>query len=958
MKRRLTTLAAIVACGLTANANAQLIISEYVEGSSYNKAIELYNTSANAIDLSNYQLKYYFNGNTTSGKTIQLSGTIAGEQTYVIVHGSADTALTGLAQLVNSGSWFNGDDAIVLEQSGNVIDSIGQIGVDPGTYWGTTDLKTADMSLRRKSTAVADTNPNDAYDPLLEWNGAANDDFSNIGQHSTGGTTNPGVIGNCGEPATLIHDIQGSGTATTMANTQVIVEAIVVGDFQDSDQLNGFFIQEETDQFDNNAATSEGLFVYEGAFEEPVATGDVVRVAGTVQEFGGKTQLSSITELKKCGTAIAQATSISLPVTSATALEAYEGMLVSFNQELIVTENYNLARYGELVLSSTERLFQPTQLFRPGTDANNLAAQNALNKIVMDDGRTGQNPAQVVYPTGGLSATNTVRSGDKVTALVGVVDEAFSAYRVQPIAAPSFTHVNQRTAAPVLSGTGNLRIASFNVLNYFNGDGQGGGFPTARGADTLSEFNRQRAKIINAILAMNADIIGIMEMENDGFGPDSAIQDLINGLNANAAAGTTYAFVNPGLNQIGTDAIAVGLIYRTETVEESGNAVTTSDYPFDQKNRQPLVQSFRHKATNEEMTISVNHFKSKGSCPTDGSLDEDQGDWQGCWNARRTAASTKMAEWLATNPTGVNDSDIIIMGDLNGYAMEDPVYQLEQLGYVNIARQLHGAKAYSFVFTGLSGSLDHAMLSGTLADKVVDVTDWHINADEPRALDYNEEFQTPEQVQNFYASDVYRASDHDPIIIELNGGDAPQNQAPTASFSFDCNDLACSFNGSNSSDSDGTITSYAWNFADNSNSVGVNATHTFAAAGTYSVALTVTDNGGATHTSTQQVTVTAATGNTEIFTNISGARRSWTDYQISIPEGTTQLTITLTGGAGDADLYLKFGDFPSRSDYNCRSQANNNEEVCTITNPQAGFWYASLYGFKSFSGVTMTVHTE
>ncbi len=873
MKRQHTILAAIIGVSFSAASHAELMISEYVEGSSYNKAVELYNSGTGSIDLSSYELNFYFNGNTAPGKTIPLSGSLVAGEIYVVAHSSADPELANLAQLLNGGSWFNGDDAITLEQSGSVIDSVGQVGTDPGSYWGTNTLKTQDMSLRRNGVFF-NTNVLDTFDPATSWTGSVMDDFSDLGVFS-GGNTQPGGVefGACNDDATFIHNIQGVGTESSMQNSPVVVEAIVVGDFQGSEQLNGFFVQEESSDHDMDNKTSEGLFVYEGNYEVPLSVGDKVRIAGTVQEFGGKTQLTNITDLLVCGSGFnIQPTILNLPLTNVDELESYEGMLVSFNQQLIVTENYNLSRYGELVLSGNERLYQPTQLFRPGTQAQQLGGENSLNRIILDDGQTGQNPTQVVYPTGGLSADNTVRSGDKVSSLVGILDEAFAAYRIQPTQAPTFIHINQRTSQPQISSLGNLRLASFNVLNYFNGDGQGGGFPTSRGADTLEEFYRQRDKIINAILAMNTDIIGIMEMENDGFGADSAIQDLVNGLNANSGAGVTYSFVNPGSNQVGTDEIAVGLIYRTETVEETGQAVTTSAYPFDAKNRQPLVQTFRHIASGEELTVSVNHFKSKGSCPTDGSLDEDQGDWQGCWNARRTAAAESMTQWLATNPTGVSDNDIVIMGDLNAYAMEDPVYALEQAGYVNIARQLKGNKAYTYVFTGLAGSLDHVMVSSSLANKVIDATDWHINADEPRALDYNVEFKTPEQINNFYSAASYRASDHDPIVVEIEAG-AQHNQP----------------------------------------------------------------------------------GETVVYESLSAARRSWTDFPVSIPANTDTLQVTLTGGSGDADLYVMFNILPDRSNFDCRSYNNNNEEACTITNPQAGDWYVSLYGFKDYLNATLTI---
>src|SRR5690606_2787033 len=113
---------------------------------------------------------------------------------------------------------------------------------------------------------------------------------------------------------------------------------------------------------------------------------------------------------------------------------------------------------------------------------------------------TVQNPAVVPYPTGGLSAANTVRSGDQVQNLTGVVYYSFDEYRIMPTGSVSFVQANPRTAEPELAVGGNVKVASFNVLNYFNGDGQGGGFPTARGAHSALEFDRQRSKIIAALL--------------------------------------------------------------------------------------------------------------------------------------------------------------------------------------------------------------------------------------------------------------------------------------------------------------------------------------------------------------------------------------------------------------------------------------------------------------------------
>ena len=259
-------------------------------------------------------------------------------------------------------------------------------------------------------------------------------------------------------------------------------------------------------------------------------------------------------------------------------------------------------------------------------------------------------------------------------------------------------------------------------------------FRSPRGADSLQEFIRQRDKIINAILTLDAQIIGLMELENDGYGPTSAIANLVNGLNA--AGSGDYAFVNPGLPNLGGDEISVGLIYRTQVVQALGAAATLSAFPFNTLNRQPLVQTFKVISTGEVFTVVVNHFKSKLCSGATGG-NADQGDGQGCWNVIRTQAAQTLANWLATDPTRSGDPDVLIIGDLNAYAKEDPIRTLEAAGYSNLIDIYLGTPAYSYIYYGQAGSLDHAFANISLTSKVAGATVWHINADEPRVLDYN-----------------------------------------------------------------------------------------------------------------------------------------------------------------------------------------------------------------------------
>ena len=184
----------------------------------------------------------------------------------------------------------------------------------------------------------------------------------------------------------------------------------------------------------------------------------------------------------------------------------------------------------------------------------------------------------------------------------------------------------------------------------------------------------------------------------------------------------------------------------------------------------------------------------------------------------------------------------------------------------------------------------------------------------------------------------------------------PVNVAPTASFTSSCSDLACSFNASGSSDSDGSIASYSWSFGGS----GVNASNTFASAGTYSVTLTVTDNDGATDTSTSSVTVTEPPVSSNELTNgvaktgLSAARNDTLNYTMAVPAGATNLNFAISGGSGDADLYVRFGSAPTTSNYDCRPYVGGNTESCPISTAQAGTYYVMVRAYSAFSGVSLT----
>jgi predicted extracellular nuclease len=600
----------------------------------------------------------------------------------------------------------------------------------------------------------------------------------------------------CAQTITPIYNIQGSGTLPAITGA-VITRGVVVGDYEGpSPAQRGFFIQDPDG--DGNSATSDGIFVFNGN-NNSVSLGDVVYVTGTAGDFQDQTQISSVTNITVCGTGTVTPTDVTLPFASPTFAEQYEGMLVRLPQTLYVTEHFQLGRFGQVVLSSGARLSQPTNVVLPGAPAIALQAQNNLNRIILDDDLQNQNPDPIVFGRGGLplSASNTLRGGDTATGIVGVMTYTWAgnaasgnAYRVRPVNSMggfvNFDPANPRPAsAPVVGGT--LKVVGMNLLNFFNtfdgasssppyacNQGVGGPLTDCRGADDLGEFNRQWPKTVAAILAMNPDVVGVNEIENDGYGPTSALQFLVDQLNAATAPGT-YAFIdvdaNTGqLNAMGTDAIRVALIYKPASVTPVGQTAALNTAAFVNggdgapRSRPSLLQAFQQNSNHAVFIVDVNHLKSKGSaCDA-----PDAGDGQGNCNQVRVNAATELVNWFATDPTGTGDPDILMLGDYNSYAMEDPITVIKNAGFTNLISTFVGPDAYSYVFDGQWGYLDHALGSASIVGQVTGVGDYHINSDEPSVLDYNDDFKSAGQIASLYAPDQFRISDHDPVIVGLD----------------------------------------------------------------------------------------------------------------------------------------------------------------------------------------------
>ncbi|HYH47150.1 MAG TPA: ExeM/NucH family extracellular endonuclease, partial [Thermoanaerobaculia bacterium] len=427
---------------------------------------------------------------------------------------------------------------------------------------------------------------------------------------------------------TPIYAIQGSGAAAAITGT-LSTKGVVVGDFEGTAAASGFYIQDLTG--DGDAATSDGLFVFSGA-ANLVGVGQVVRVTGFARERfnqttinGSNSNTAAVTaaNVVQCGTGSVAPADVTLPFAGADFPERYEGMLVRFPQALVIAEYFNYDRFGEIVLAQPlagePRPFSGTAIDEPGAAANARTAANALRRITLDDVQSAQNPPVLRHPNGlPFSLANRFRGGDTVANATGVLAFDFNLYRIFPTAPADYTAANPRPAAPEPVG-GTIRVAAMNTLNFFVTADYPTGDPLdnkcgpannmeCRGwdSDQATELTRQRDKLLTALAGLDADIIGLNELENStGVEPLASITAGLPG----------YAYIETGA--VGTDAIKVGLIYRPAVVTPVGafELLTTAVDPrfIDTKSRPALAQTFEVNATGARFTVAVNHLKSKGS---------------------------------------------------------------------------------------------------------------------------------------------------------------------------------------------------------------------------------------------------------------------------------------------------------------------------------------------------------
>ncbi|ODA32355.1 ExeM/NucH family extracellular endonuclease, partial [Veronia pacifica] len=839
-------LALAVSASLNATAHAELFISEYVEGSANNKAIEITNRSDQAVNLDDWAIKLANNGNTNYSKSVSLSDVLESGKSLepgkslVVAYTKANEPLKGLANSLSSQLNFNGNDVVALTHNEKVVDSLGKLGSNE--YFG------RDKTLRRKLGTTGREDITSDFDPSVDWESSTKDTFSGLGCDGLAACSDPEPkpVFSCGdENRTPIYEVQGDGASSPLVPAgkyesvedyyvEGVVTAVTTGLYK------GFWLQDP--QGDNNDATSDGIFVLSKSVEGLTA-GSLVCAAGKVKEFYGFTQLDAKdTQWEFLGDAtLPSLTPIRvLENESLTdALERYEGMLVKLDtdSDLVVTRNFGFdydSKRNNMVLSYQKPLVKPTQLHPAGSlGTDMLAKSNAENRLYVESDQKAPNGKIPYFPE--LDAEQGyIRIFDRVENLEGVLGFSFREFRLVPtnsVSPADFVHQKDRTDAPTVVDGSNLKVASFNVLNYFTSHSDIGGDLNPmckdqadadasrgcnRGAKRADEFAMQRDKIVNAMLAIDADILGLMEVENNGFGDKGALADLVNTLNSRIAdSDKHYAMVTPETADLkdgkflGSDAIMVAFIYRPAKVSLAGAASVVrmpeqhieGENPkgetaqHDKYQRDSLLQTFNMPGE-QTLSIVVNHLKSKGSgCYEDwvaGEFESDPADLQGRCNEFRVSATETLGKALQDL-----SGDVLALGDFNAYAQEDPMRVLtnydatneerkivtaagtsiqgkvmdevarevgDGFGYTNLATAFAGEEAFSYSFDGELGSLDHALGNNSLKEKVVAVEDWHINSVESTLFEYPSRY-TGDLVKS---DNAFSSSDHDPVIISLN----------------------------------------------------------------------------------------------------------------------------------------------------------------------------------------------
>ena len=772
--------------------------------------VELYNPGSAPVDLSGWSVQYASSAGTTWSGVIPLTGSIAAGATYLVQGASqlGTGTVSNLPPADASGtvnlSATNGNVALVSAASALTCVA-SACATDPAVV----DLVGYGTGQAFAGTAAA---PAPSNTTSVNRTGGAN--TADNGADFTVAAPTPAASGTTPPPppaGTLtIAEVQGTGASSPYVGQQVTTTGIVTAAYP-TGGFSGFVIQTPGTGGPTDPATrtaSDAIFVYQQSGTLPTI-GQHLTVTGSVSEYNGLTELtisSAAGYAVDADPAAPVTASVTAWPTTADERERLESMLVAPAGDFTVTNTYSTNQYGEVGLAAgTTPLLQPTDVALPGSaEAAAVVADDAARGVVLDDGATTNflSAANSGLTPPYVSLTNPVRVGaqvDFVTPLI--VDYRNSTWKLNPTSqvtaatplAERTQFSNTRTSAPDATalGSGALRVASFNVLNYFTtlgadvagctsyNDRDGNPITVKscpgtgpRGAWDAANLQRQQDKIVAAINALDADVVGLMEIENSvvlGDAPDTAVSTLVDALNA-ADPGAHWAYV-PSSTELPDpaemDVISNALIYRTGAVSPLGvshalGTLSGTDQAFDNA-REPIGQAFTPVAGGAPFFVAVNHFKSKGSAgPLPG--DVDSGDGQGASNASRVAQATALKDWIPTvlaTYTTTPVEAVALVGDFNSYTQEDPLQVLYAAGYTDVNTGFATGKQ-SYSYSGLSGSLDHVLVNDALLARATGADIWGINAEESIALEYS---RYNYHGTLFYAADPYRSSDHDPVLL-------------------------------------------------------------------------------------------------------------------------------------------------------------------------------------------------
>ena len=537
----------------------------------------------------------------------------------------------------------------------------------------------------------------------------------------------------CEAAHTPVAEIQGASWTSPVQGETLTVTGVVTH----VDSGHGFYLEEEDSDIDED--TSNGVYVDAPMLAEANLARQRLVVRGEVAELGERrdtqTALTRVDAWRSCETGLP------LPVTEArlpmgnSRREALESMHVRFSETLWVTDVYRHAR-GQIGVAAEGILPAPTEVAWPGEDAGERAKDNRRKSL------------SVCLP---VADEQVFTLGAGVMSLQGTLGKNEDWPCIK-----SISELSSMPVGPVVNPPADnaFRAVGLNLRNYFNGDGSGGGFPTPRGARSHAEFATQRNRLREAYKVLEPDILAVMELENDGFDRSSAAADVLRDIEG-VRDDAPWTVVDPRVGLIGDDQIKVGLFYNTVLFEEVSRARILDTGPFQYGNRPSLAQAFVHKPTGQRFLVVVSHFKSKGSCPEDGP-NADRRDGQGCWNALRRQAAESLVSWARELAEELTDGHVLLLGDFNAYRMEDPIQTIINSGLKDLTASVGLRQEYTYVYRGEAGTLDYAFASPGLKKWVRSGRILNINAGQPDGLRLKQPY--------------LRASDHDPVIVDLRPG--------------------------------------------------------------------------------------------------------------------------------------------------------------------------------------------